>query len=984
MLLDYKFLKKKGKLSVSYVNDKGMKSIIDFNVDKFKSYYSTPNGEFTNWDGSACGEKYTSDPSPFDIRTFFEELDPKYKQLFAGKVSPKLYTFDIETKLRDDREFTEPSSAEMPIHTISVVSPELKSVVMGDKRMTDEEIAWVNDQINQFLDKLPFFHTLGLPLPVFKYQYYDNEHDMLEYFLKCIVAKVPVLSGWNNIRYDWQYICNRIKNYHPNLSITSSSSVFQCYNKNFQDMKGDKFSLPMPLHTPIIDMMEVMEHDLAVMPIKESYGLDYIASETPGLGAHKIEYDGDLEWLYEHDFPRYVFYNAIDSILVQLINYRYKTLDTMYMQALYCGVKIQDTFSKIAVSEALTWNDFYQHGYKVVYEKKYDIERGRLQGAYVAQPIPGKWDFITCNDFASLYPSTIITCNISFDNFVGCFYDNKALEKYLYNPEYIVIGPTVFKNEGTFAKPELGEFVGIFIDDKALEPYRKDPNYFVSVNGHVYKNDKDYTFKRIQSTLKATRNISKYLSKQLDAIVMLDVEHILKGRKPSDGNYADNMVQAIHEMGYSIHNSNDLLAMSNEELTEFKRALSFEIGFYSCKEQAMKLLGNSMYGGSSHVAFYWFNINLARDITGEARNLIHKMEKHLPEYWDKNWASMTQWHKKWGFTVDQDKINNILNNGGHMITVVYGDTDSLYISYAKLLSTINEFESMSQREKLDVIVHINTDFLNDHNKKYMEEYYATRHVKSIHDFELETVARSGLWLNVKKRYCQILLWKDGKYFDVDSLPLKVKGLEMIKSSYPKFDREALKRVVRGILEADSDKNLWEHTNILVQQERMKHNDADLEDVCAATGINGYTKYIIEDEATFNSTKGAHVQIIDKKGTKLYTAPKCPANVRALGTYNTIRVANGLSGEPIYGGKCKTYIFKSPNPMYRKKDADPFVFAFQSKNYPKWAYEYAPIDRDSMFKKYFLDPLNRICKDSMHFAPFTLDGSRQMDLFDGLF
>ena len=980
MILDYKYIKKQHKLSVSYVNEQGMKSIIDFDVDKFKTYYKTPTGKFLNWDGSRCDEKYTSDPSKFDIRTFFQELDPKYKALFQGKTNPRLYTFDIETKLRDDREFTEPSVADQPIQTISIVAPDLKAVVLGTKDMDELGLDWVSKEFTKYLNDTAFFHTLGLPMPTIKYIKFDTEKDMLEYFLKCIVAQVPVLSGWNCIGYDWQYITSRIRNYYPELSVTLSSVSHQVTNRNFTDFKGEKFSLPMPLHTPIIDMMDVMEFDLAVMPIKESYNLDYIASETPGLGIHKIEYDGDLQLLYERDFPRYVFYNAIDSVLVQLINYRYKTLDTMYMQALYCGTKIQDPFSKIAVSEALAWNDFYEHGYKVVYEEDYGEERGYLQGAYVKQPIPGKWDFITCNDFASLYPSTIITCNISFENFVGAFYDEEKLAPYRNRPEYLVAGSSVYINKGTAKTPEW-KFIASYPDHKALEPYRKDPSYFVSVNGHVYKNDKDYSFKRIQAKLKATRNVSKYLSKQLDAIVMLDVEHILKKRKPSGTPYPDNIREALAEMGYNIRSSEEIDIMSLDELNEFKSKLKMSIDFYACKEQAMKLLGNSMYGGSSHVAFYWFNIDLARDITGEARNLTHLMEKHLPEFWDENWSKMDEWHKKWGFTVDKKKVQDILNSGEHMITVVYGDTDSLYISYAKLLSTINEFKGMSEREKLDVIVHINTDFLNNHNKSYMEKYYGDRHVKSIHDFELETVALSGLWLNVKKRYCQILLWKDGKYFDADSLPLKVKGLEMVKSSYPKFDREALKRVVRGILEARDQEDLWAYTNMLVQQEKMKHHQADMDDICAALGVNGYTKYIIAEEDWQRDPKHCQRTAIDAYGTVLYTAPKCPANVRALGDYNKIREAHGLPGDPIYGGKVKLYLYNIPG---SGKKVSPLPFAFQSKNYPKWAPQYAPINKNAMFQKYFLDPLNRICKDSMGFKPFQVDGSQQMDLFVGLF
>lgn len=34
-------------------------------------------------------------------------------------------------------------------------------------------------------------------------------------------------------------------------------------------------------------------------------------------------------------------------------------------------------------------------------------------------------------------------------------------------------------------------------------------------------------------------------------------------------------------------------------------------------------------GGSSHQTFFWFNMDLANDITREAKNLIHMMELKL-------------------------------------------------------------------------------------------------------------------------------------------------------------------------------------------------------------------------------------------------------------------------------------------------------------------------------------------------------------------
>lgn len=800
MLLDYKYIKKQRKLSVSYVNERGMKSVLDFNVDKFKSYYSTPDGPFINWDGSRCAEKLTDDPSKFDLRTFFHELDPKYKALLAGKTIPRLYTFDIETKLRDDREFTEPATAEMPIHTISVVSPELNAIVMGDKEMSEEDQKWVQDQIHEFLNNLKFFHTLGLPLPTFKYQYYNNEHDMLEYFLKGIVAKVPILSGWNCLGYDWQYITSRIRNYHPNISITCSSSIYQVQNKNFKNQRDEKYSMPMPIHTPIVDMMEVIDQfDLSGLTAKESTSLDYIASETPGLEAHKIEYDGDLEQLYERDFRRYVFYNAIDSILVQLVNYRYKTLNNMYMQARYCGIKVQDSFSKIAISDALIWNDFIEQGYKVVYEPKYDVERGRLLGAYVAKPIPGRWDFITCNDFASLYPSTIITCNLSFENYITHYYNDAELEKYLKaplsptgNPYYIVVGPVVYKNANALKKKkelEYGEYVGTFLDDEKLEPFRRDPKYFVSVNGHVYHNDRDYSFKRVQRTLKSNRNVSKYLSKQLDAIVMLDIEHILKQATPSQDAYADNLVNAIKEIGYDIHSSADLLKMNNDQLLDFKRKLADEIIFYTCDEQAMKLMGNSMYGGSSHVAFHWFNLDVARDITGEARNLIKIMESHLPKMFNEKWVGMKDLHEKLGIEVDEELAQAALKHcrekydgDDHtkdreesLITVVYGDTDSVS-SNTVIHTDAGDYtiENLFDRNNIGEVfltpngselVHLKEKILNFDNEKlaFQNANYIMRHKVTKPKWRLKT--KTGKEVIVTEDH-SLIVFRDGVKLEV--------------------------------------------------------------------------------------------------------------------------------------------------------------------------------------------------------------------------
>lgn len=287
--------------------------------------------------------------------------------------------------------------------------------------------------------------------------------------------------------------------------------------------------------------------------------------------------------------------------------------------------------------------------------------------------------------------------------------------------------------------------------------------------------------------------------------------------------------------------------------------------------------------------------------------------------------------------------------------------NSLYISYDGLLKTIKGVENMSLKQKANIIIDLNTKFMDEHNKRYIKEYYDTRFAKSTHKFELETLNFSGCWIEKKKRYAQILLWKEGKFYDEDDLPLKVKGLEMTKASYPRAAREILNKITRFYLEDQSNEYVLQRLNIKMQELKQEYFNASIEDMCANMRVNGYSKYILND----NNPEG------------LIVAPKCPPNVRALGNYNNIRNVNHLEGEAIYGGKLKVYMYYPKGAGLR---SEPSYFAFKSMAYPKWADKYAPISKERMFQQYVLDPFNRIIEPS-GLGELRIDGSIEMGLFD---
>lgn len=907
MILDYNYNKMSRRFYVSYIDEDGNKRVWDKNVARFKSYRYSPTGKYRNWNDLACEEYWTDDPSKFDIKTFIRELPDDLRQKFSMKTFPKLFTFDIECEFDQIEGKSDPNRH--AITSISLCSPSLGTVVFGTKRLSKDEIEFIRQNVLEYVKSIPFYSRTTDCNPKFDYVYFETERAMIEYFLKNIVARVPILSGWNCVNFDWWYIVNRIRSHFPDLSIASASCINQTESRlAISNFGAANERLPMPIHTFICDMMEVIQWDHTVMPIKDNVSLDYIAIESLGKG--KINYDGDLQDLYENDYKRYVYYNAIDSALVQLINKRFKTIDVFYIYSLYTSEKIEKTFGQIALSEALVWNYFYDIGKKVVFID-WDRPPSNVVGAYVKQPKPGLRQFISCNDFASLYPSTIITTNISFENLI----------------------------DDDFTEEEL-------------ERYRKDKNYFVSVNGNVYRTDKDYAFRIIQSQLKENRNVSKYLAKLLDAQVMSDIAHIFKGVGVKHRDYEDKIIAAIREIGYDVSDSDSLSAMDKTELKRFEQKLQSEIEFKSAHEQGMKLMGNAMYGGTGNPSFYWFNNRLANDITGEARNLTLLMEDHLSKFFKENWLKMTDWHKKWNIEVDKKKCEEIFSNDYDPI--IYGDTDSLYIEYESLIATCVGSENWDIDRKLKFVLDVNLDFLNEHNYKYIYDYFEKRNAKSIQNFELETVALAGIWLNVKKRYAQLILWKDGKFYDKDDLPLKVKGLEINKSSIPIYARAILSDVVRYMLEFSNEPNLVDLINMRVQQHKYQFFNAPIDEICGTLKLSNYSKYIIDD------TKDV---LVAMKGT--------PFQVRAAGNYNVIRNTKRLPGDKLYTGKIKWYHMRRLQGS--KKDE---YFAYPAGKYPKWADTYAPVARDIQFQQMVLDPLNRIIT-AVGLPELRLDGSKQI-------
>ena len=171
----------------------------------------------------------------------------------------------------------------------------------------------------------------------------------------------------------------------------------------------------MPQHKLIVDYMEIYKKWDRSVDVKENNTLDFVAEAV--LGITKVKYPGDFKQLFRQDYDKYVFYNAIDTILVEEIDRKIKTMGTFLGLGNLTRVEAMSAFSPIAMLEATLDRYAYDRGW-VFPKSRGKGEREDFEGAFVFEPDPGLYEWVASFDFASLYPTIMRQFEISIENFV--------------------------------------------------------------------------------------------------------------------------------------------------------------------------------------------------------------------------------------------------------------------------------------------------------------------------------------------------------------------------------------------------------------------------------------------------------------------------------------------------------------------------------------------------------------------------------------
>ena len=441
MLLDIE--QKDKELIVSYYNKEGKVSFKRYPVDRFENWTIAKDNDkykdqnLTNWDGRSIKRSISRSFNKFSLLYFMDSLPEADKEEIYEFNMPRTYFVDIETEIVDG--FPKPEEAKSRILSFSIITPERKAIVLGLEDMSPAQIKKIEEDTNaHFKDYDQDWE--------FSYYKFKDEYNMLYTFLHKFLPKFPMMTGWNFINYDWQYIVNRCKRLQIDLTQVAITGAL--------DKKDSR-----PLHMGILDYMQLYDKYDRSVAVKESNSLDFVSGAV--LDVKKIKFSGGLQELYENNFAKYIYYNVVDSCLVYYIDEKLRSMEVLLTLATITKMPLYKAASPVAVTESLFARKLAEDNKKIAVEyNKESIKDTKYEGAFVKQPIVGYYSGVSAFDFASLYPSVMRQFNISPDSFVEMIPTLDVKERRKDDSIIVCENGAVYKKEDSMLKIILADLYG--------------------------------------------------------------------------------------------------------------------------------------------------------------------------------------------------------------------------------------------------------------------------------------------------------------------------------------------------------------------------------------------------------------------------------------------------------------------------------------------------------------------------------------------
>ena len=249
-------------------------------------------------------------------------------------------------------------------------------------------------------DLIPTVITFDLKEKILDTVICENEKEMFLYFINKIRDLDPdLIVGWNSNNFDLPYLFNRCKKLGIDKQFKTISPMNWCISdKNDFKVKG----------RVCFDLLK--GYKILTAGEKVSYRLNSISKLELGEEKVKLPINMSFEELNKQNKPKLVEYSRQDTLLLKLLNEEKGIIDYFDTLRREIGCNWEDLQYNTRIADVLLIRKLDK---KFILPTTIPHKRKDLKGGLVLTPKPGLHKNVGVLDLKSLYPSIIISYNMS-------------------------------------------------------------------------------------------------------------------------------------------------------------------------------------------------------------------------------------------------------------------------------------------------------------------------------------------------------------------------------------------------------------------------------------------------------------------------------------------------------------------------------------------------------------------------------------------
>lgn len=640
-----------------------------------------------------------------------------------------------------------------------------------------------------------------------EYEAFDDECDLLRRYLDIWESlQADTFSGWNSNLFDGVYLYHRIKKLMGSKAANRLSPWGIVKEGTTTSRYGEEVPTVEFLGVAMIDYRELVEKHGYINP--PDWKLGTVANVIIKEGKVDYSEEGNLDAMYVENYPKYIHYNIVDTLLILKMERKVKFFDVTYTLAYLAHCNYEDTLGTVNPWSAYANLRMANKGIQLPVID-HITETKTIVGGYVHEPIPGKYKKVATIDANSLYPHMAMQWNMGPETHISRdtpFYQRVMSE---------LIDEVRARPNTEYNRNLLGALMNrdllheIIWKTDELEPFETLKKYDVSMSPNLAMFRRDIPG--------MWREVFQYL---------YDHRKVVKKQMLKDKQVAVNASEDAHALraGNPIkHEENAGLTVSQLEAKSAQYYAKVAAGH--AMQMALKIMMNSAYGAMSNKWFLQFyNTDIAEGITtggqGGIQWVCFKIEKWI--------AEITGYDL--GEFEEQYKFGKIS---------VYADTDSAQFTLDPLIHKM--FYEKGRDPDIVEVINFMDRFVNEvlepKVNAWCEEYanlFNCPQNKLV--FKREKLCDAGIWVAPKRYVVNVYDCEGVRYAEPEVM---VTGLEAIRGNIPSMCQDWLIDCYRIAMASDHEEDI--HNRVL-EIERFYMKEMSVESMGESMTANNMEKY----------------------------------------------------------------------------------------------------------------------------------------------